>query len=135
MQRSTQRVVVFDDAVVHQGHPAWLAGVTRAVAEMRMRVVHCRRAVRGPAGVGNTGAALNMVGLHLLHQLGHPRCAAGALQTACSAIQAGGMHRHTARVVAPVLQALQTLHKNGDDVAAGYRGDDATHVLFLIFYF
>ena len=79
LQSSTQRVVVFDDAVVHQGHPAWLAGVTRAVAEMRMRVVHCRRAVRGPAGVGNTGAALNMVSLHLLHQLGHPRCAAGAL--------------------------------------------------------
>ena len=135
LQRGAQLVVVFNDAVVHQGHAAWLAGVTFAMAEMRVRVVHRRCAMRGPAGVGDPGATFHMIGLDLCHQLRHPRRAAGALQTACSAIQAGGMHRHTARVVAPVLQALQTLHKNGDDVAAGYRGDDATHVLFLIFCF
>ena len=135
LQRGAQLVVVFNDAVVHQGHAAWLAGVTFAMAEMRVRVVHRWCAMRGPAGVGDAGAAFHMVGLDLCHQLGDACCAAGALQTAQATVQTGGMHRHTARVVAPVLQALQTLHKNGDDVAAGYRGDDATHVLFLIFCF
>ena len=118
LQSSTQRVVVFDDAVVHQGHAARLAGVTFAVAEVRMRVVHRRCTVRGPAGVGDASAAFDVVYLHLVHQLGHPRCAAGALQTALAAVQAGGMHCHAARVIASVLQALQTLNQDGDDVAA-----------------
>ena len=41
--------------------------------------------------------------------------------------QAGAVHRHPARVIAPVLQALQTLHQHGNDVARRDGADDATH--------
>ena len=121
-ERGTQFVVVFDDAVVHQRHAARLAGgiCARAVAEMWVRVVHGRRAMGGPTGVGNTDQAFEMGGLHLLHQLGHARRAAGPLEPAC-------VNRHAAGVIPPVLQPLQALHQDGDDVAGRNGADDATH--------
>ena len=118
--------MVFNDAVVHQRHTAGLewrvafvhtrAG-TGAVAEMGVRVVHRRRAVRGPAGVGDAGAAFDVVGLHLVHQLRHTRSAARALQAPRAAVQAGRVHGHTARVITPVFEPLQALHEDGNDVA------------------
>jgi hypothetical protein len=37
------------------------------------------------------------------------------------------MNRHTAGVIAPVFQALQALHQDGNDVAGADAADDATH--------
>ena len=85
--------------------------------------MHRRCAVGGPAGVGNAGAAFQMGGGNLLHQLGDPR---GAART----LQAVGVDRNAARVVAPVLQPGQALHQNGHDVLIGYGADDATHKTF-----
>ena len=58
--------------------------------------------------------------------------AAGALQAALGravarCIKAGGVHCHTAGVIAAVFEPLQALHKDGNDVARGYRADDAAH--------
>ena len=112
--------MVFNDAVVHQGHAARAVGLrpAHACAEVRMRVVHHRRAVRSPAGVGNAGAAFKVVGAHLFQQLGHARRAAGALQSmGLGAIAAAAMHGNAAGIVAPVFQPLQALDQDGNDVA------------------
>ena len=133
LQGGAQFFVVFDDAVVHQRHTAWLAGgIARAMAEMRVGVVHGRCTVRGPAGVGDAGGAVQVLGGHLFQQFGHAGGAAGALQAALGRavarrIKAGGVHCHTARVIAAVFEPLQALHKDGNDVARGYRADDAAH--------
>ena len=87
---------------------------------MRMRVVHGRCAMRGPARVGDACAALNAFGVHLGLQLGYARDAARSLERAI-------MHGHAAGVVTSVFQPLQALDQNGDDVAAGHRGDDSAH--------
>ena len=60
-QGGAQFVVVFNDAVVHQGNAARDGGVVvgvgvGAVRKMWVGVVHCRHAVGGPAGMGNAGA-------------------------------------------------------------------------------
>ena len=122
LQGGAQLVVVFNDAVVHQCHPArpCIGAGTRAVAEMRMRVVHRRRAVRGPAGVRNAGAPCDAFALDLALQLGHPRDAAGPLQAA-------RMHRYAAGVVAAVFEPLQALYQDGNNVAVRNRRDDAAH--------
>ena len=122
LQRGAQFFVVFDDAVVDQRDAAGLAARVLAwtVAEVRMRVVNQRRAVRGPARVGNAGGAREMLLLDLLQQLGHPVGAARALQ-------AVGMDCHAAGVIAPVFQPLQTLHQDGNDIASRDGADDATH--------
>src|SRR6218665_957763 len=88
-----------------------------------------RRTMGGPAGVGSAGGAVDMLGLHLLQQLGHAGCAAGALQARATVrrMAAGGMHGHAAGGIAPVFQPLQALDENGNDVARGDRADDAAH--------
>ena len=126
--------MIFNDAVVHQGHTARLGftrASTRAVAEVRMRVVHRRRTVRGPARVRNANTAFDVVGLDLVHQLRHAGRAARALKSTMNSAlltaQTGGMHRHAAGVVATVFQPLQALHEDGNDVAGRNGADDATH--------
>ena len=132
LERSAQFVMVFDDAVVHQRHPPRrIGGSACAVAEMRVCVVHHRRAVRGPARVGNARAALHGPAADLLHQLGNTRRAARALQATALRAQATGMHRHAARVIAPVLQPLKPLHEDRDDIAGGNPADDAAHSFSL----
>jgi hypothetical protein len=71
--------------------------------------------------VGNTGAALRAVGLHLGQQLGHAGRAARTHQTAI------GVDGQATGVISAVLQPLQALNQNRNDVAAGNRTDDATH--------
>jgi len=88
--------------------------------------------VRGPAGVGDAGGAVQVLGGHLFQQFGHAGGAAGALQATLGRavarrIKAGGVHCHTAGVIAAVFEPLQALHKDGNDVARGYRADDAAH--------
>lgn len=81
LQHAAQFLVVLDDAVVHQRDAGRAVGFggrgVRAVAEMRVRVVHGRSPVRGPA-VGDAGRALQMLGIDLRLQLGHTRRAACA---------------------------------------------------------
>ena len=122
LQRGAQLVVVLDDPVVHQRDAAGPGGgaFAGAVAEMRMRVVHRRGAVRGPAGVGDAGAAREVVALHLGQQLRDARRAAGPLQAVV-------VHGDAARVIAAVFQPLQALDQDRDDVAGRDRGDDSTH--------
>ena len=100
----------------------------QAMAEVRVGVVHGGRAMGGPAGVGSAGGTVDVFGGHLLQQLSHAGGAAGALQ-ACRArcIEAGGMYRHAAGVIAPVFKPLQALDEDGNDVARGNRADDAAH--------
>jgi hypothetical protein len=74
LQFMTQRLVVLDDAVVHQGHTPGLAGGhigTRPMREMGMRVVNGRRPVRGPARVRNPQGAVDAFGLGVRPQFGH----------------------------------------------------------------
>ncbi len=133
-QLGAQRFMVFDDAVVHQGDAAGPLGAVvgvRAHAEVRVRVGHRRRAMRGPAGVGDAGQALQPFGFALRRQVGHARDAAGAPQRTGRRAQAGTVHRHAAGVVATVFQPLQALHQDGNDVARGDRADDAAHMSFL----
>ncbi|MPM81090.1 hypothetical protein SDC9_128142 [bioreactor metagenome] len=103
-------------------------GGVGAVAEVRVGVVHGRCAVGSPAGVGDAGRTLKMLGVHLLLQLGHARCAACAVQSAGGRVaHAGLVHGHAAGVITTVLEALQALDQDGNDVALGYRADDAAH--------
>ena len=113
LQLLAQVFKVFNDAVVHQGQTF--------VAEMRVGVVHRGRAMRGPAGVRNAGGALDGTLRDLLGQLGDARGAAGAAQHAVC------MDRNTARVVAAVLQTLQTLHQHRNNIAVRNPADNATH--------
>ena len=122
LQAGTQFIMVFDDAVVHQRHPAGAAGGVwpRPVAEVRVGVVHHRGAVGGPARVGDAGSTLQMALRHLRQQLGHALGAA-------SPLQAAGVHRHATGVITPVLQPLQALHQNRNDIAGRDRSNNATH--------
>ena len=90
------------------------------MAEMGVGVVDRGRAVGGPAGVGDGGAAGDLFGLDLLGQLGHARSAAGALQ-------ATRMNRHATGIVAAVFQPLQTLNQDGHYVTPRNPCHDATH--------
>jgi hypothetical protein len=77
--------------------------------------------------VCNAGAALDVVGRDLVHELGNARGAAGALQAARVAIQTGRVDGHAARVITPVFEPLQALNKDGNNVARRNGADDATH--------
>ena len=79
------------------------------------------------AVVGDAGAAFDVVGGDLVHEFGHTRGAAGALQATRATVQAGCVHSHAAGVITPVFEPLQALHKNGNDVAGRNGADDATH--------
>jgi hypothetical protein len=50
------------------------------------------------------------------------------LQAARATVQAGGVHSHAARVIAPIFKPLQALHKDGNNVAVRNSADDATHM-------
>jgi len=130
-QFGAQLVVVLDDAVVHEGDATGAGAAaadgdrclrdTRAAAEVRVRVVHRRRAMRGPARVRDAGAGLDRVARDLGFEFGDARGAAGAAQLAAL------VHRDAAGVVAAVLEALQTLDQDRDDVAGADRTDDSAH--------
>jgi hypothetical protein len=130
LQTLAQLLVVFNDAVVHHGDAAGLRGGARhaTVAEMGMGVVHRGRAVRGPTGVGNAGAAAQVLGAHLFQQLGHALGAARAHQASGGGrVQAGGVNGNTAGVVAAVFQPLQALDERGNDVMERNCANDSAH--------
>jgi hypothetical protein len=49
------------------------------------------------------------------------------LQATRAAAQAGRVHGHATRVIAPVFEPLQALNEDGNDVAGRNGADDATH--------
>ena len=123
LQLGAQFIVVLDDAVVHHRDTAGGFGAQRIRAGRKVwvRVVHHRRAVRRPAGVSDTGRASDLVGRHVGFELGHTGGAA------CPAQLAVLVHRDAARVVAAVLEALQSLDEDRHDIAGADGADDATH--------
>ena len=72
LQFGTQFVVVFNDAVVHQSHPARLAiqavQIAGARAEMGVRIVYRWGTMRCPTGVCNARSAFQMISFNLRHQ-------------------------------------------------------------------
>ena len=143
LQLGAQVVVVLDDAVVHQADPArrghargftrvapgrrcaLSAGAARAVREVRVRVVHERRAVRCPARVGDAGAGFQVLGGDVRGQLGHARRAARAAQPPLL------MHGDAARVVAAIFEPAQAFDEHRRDVAGTDRSDDSAHAWVL----
>ena len=86
LERCTQLVMVFNDAVVHQRNATGplVCIRARAVAEMGMRIADRWHAMRGPARVGNAQMAqqwlLCVISGNLLNQLRHTGRAASAAQ-------------------------------------------------------
>ena len=107
-----QRFVVFDDAVVHHRQPA---------RDVRVRVAFAGRAVRGPARVRNAAVALCPGGVHLRRQFGDAADGAQAQQPGVV------NQRQAGRVVAAVFELAQAFDEDGNDIAVGDRGNDATH--------
>ena len=135
LQLGAQLVVVLDDAVVHQRDAAGalLRLLAGAMAEVRVGVVHRRRAMRGPARVRDAGAGGQSVLIDLLLQLGHPSRAARALQAGlCRRLRAidrrAAVHRNAARVITPVFEPLQALHQHRHDIAPRDGTDDSAHI-------
>src|SRR5438477_9079507 len=112
LQALADRLVVLDDAVMHQ----------RQVArDMRMRIALGRRAMRRPARMRDAGLAGDVLRAGLHGELGD---AAGGAH----AFDAGAIYNGDAgRVVAPVFEAPQAVDQDRYDVAACRRADDAAH--------
>ena len=109
-----QRLVIFDDAVVHDGDPV--------ARDVRMRIARGRHAVGGPAGVGDADVTLNrrrgegvLQSLDLAH-----RAHAGELMLL-------RQHGEPGRVVAAVLEAPQALDEDRNRIAFRNNTDDSAH--------
>ena len=110
--------VIFDDAVVDDRDPSVLA-------DMGMGVYIVRLAVGGPARVADAGAARHGGALRQpAAQLGHIALAFFDLQAAL-AIHDGD----AGRVVAPVLEAFQTVKQNGSGVLRSDKSHDTAHII------
>ena len=117
LQLTAQRLVVLDDAVVHDG---------QAVArDMRMSIAFGRRAVRCPARVGDAERRLEGIGVECGLEFGD--LALAALAAHGAVVQ----NRESCRIIATVFQPPQALHEDGDDVAIRDGADDAAHVVIM----
>ena len=101
LQLGAQRLVVLDDAVMHQREIA-------ALREMRVGVDGVGLAVGGPTGVGDTDAAGSVLGGTLLLQRSH--LAGGLVHIQ---IAFGVDHTDAGRVIAAIFQSMKTLYQNG----------------------
>ena len=120
LQPVAQRLVVLDDAVVHDGD--------LAAGHVRVRVHRRRRAVRSPAGVRDPGEAREPRRLGLRREVRDTRGAdepleLGRLRSADD--------RETGRIVAAILEPADAVDQHGNDVARGHRADDAAHGVSL----
>ena len=111
-------LVVFNDAVVHQGQ----RGI---VAQMGMGVALRRHAVRGPAGVPHSAGGR---GNRLLGQvfLQGRQFALGS-HHAQSALAHKG---HAGRIITPVFQTAQALHHHGHGGPVARISDNAAHISY-----
>ena len=107
-----QLLEVLDDAVVHDGH---------ALVHVRVGVALDRLAVGGPAGVTETGAALQ--GLVGEPQLQVPELALGAAAIEVAVLDGG----NAGRVIASVLETPQRVHEIARDRFLPENADDPAH--------
>src|SRR5271155_728548 len=115
LETRTQRFVILDDPVVHDGNAA--------AGDVRVGVLHGRYAVSRPASVRNTYVTCDRGGVERLLENVH--LADGALAGNLSVLE----HGDAGRIVAPVLEASQTLHEDGNRVAFRNHTYDSTHIL------
>ena len=87
---------------------------------VRLSAVGGRQVRAELEGVGDAGAAFQLVSVDLFLQLCYARCAAGTFEPI-------RIHGYAARVIAPIFQPLKALHQNRNDIAAGNRCNNATH--------
>ena len=111
LEPCAQRLVVFDDAVVDH---------RQACTDMGMGVGLGRRAVRGPAGVGDAEMAVDLLRCAVFRQRRHPAHAAHPFQAAVDGDQPG-------RIVAAIFQSTQALEQDGNNVALRYRANNSAH--------
>ena len=114
LQRGPQHVGVLDDAVVHQRDRA-------AAVDVGMGVALGGGAVGGPARVRDTGRAVEGMALELVRQRGHAR---GELRDYDPAAIG---QSHPCRVVAAILEPLQSFQQPGRRVAAAGVPHDPAH--------
>ncbi len=111
-QRLAQLAEVLDDAVVDQ---------REALGGMRMGIGRSRRAVSGPAGVGDAGGAGSGIARQLDHQVRQ-------LARRAAAHQLAGVDRaDPGRVVAAILHAAQAIDEALRHGLLADDADDATH--------
>ena len=107
------RLVVLDDAVVHQRQ--------LAMADVRMRIAFGHAAVGGPAGVADAEGGVEALGDRRGFHLGD---AAGAAHAAHGfAID----HRDAGGIVAAVFQPLEPIDQQRDHITIGDGTDDSAH--------
>ena len=117
-QLIAQRLEILDNAIVDQRHFA---------GRMRVGVARRRRAVGGPAGVGDTDIARRIVGFQHLHQIGQLPLGAAADQLAI-------LHGADARaVIAAIFHPLQPVDQPVGDCFFAYNTNNAAHG-FLSFW-
>ena len=109
-----QRLVVLDDAVVHDGD-----AVARYV---RMSVAGGRQAVGRPPGVRDADMPRDRLGVQAVLQHLHLAESATARQ-----LMVGAEHRDPRGVVTAIFEAPQTLHKNGYGISLRHHTDDSAH--------
>ncbi|GAA3311999.1 hypothetical protein GCM10020219_020890 [Nonomuraea dietziae] len=111
-----QLVGVLDDAVVHDGDA--LVG-----RQVRVGVLVARHAVGGPAGVPDAERPLELGG-YGLGQVSHAAFDLAQLEASVG-------HHHPSRVVASVLQTLESLQQDRGRVLGADIGDDSAHASLL----
>ena len=121
LEALAQRLVILDDAVVHDGD--------LAVGDMRMRVGRRRRAMRRPPRVRDPGVRRERPCIGLRREIGDAQGADEPLEVGRGGIVADD--REAGRVVAAVLEPSNAVDQDGDDVPCGRRTDNAAHGVSL----
>ncbi len=112
-----QRLVVLDDAVVHERQ-------LPALVEVRVRIRVGDAAVRGPPGVADADDALRRL---LVDELGEIVDPAGAFPQLDGAVMEGGQ---ACGIVAAVFHAAQPVQEDGDSLDLADVADNSTHTNF-----
>jgi len=122
-QLFAQFVVVFNNAVMHQGNAGF---ATTLAGKMRVGVVGGGCTVRCPARMRNSGKPGQRGVLHLAFQFRHTMRAAGALQVAV------GMNGHAAGIVSAILQTFQAFQQYGYYITLRHSANNSAHRLFSL---
>ena len=119
LQLGAQRLVVLDDAVVHQRE-------ILALAQVRVGVHRVGLAVGGPTRMGDTDAAGSVLGGTLLLQRSHLAGSLVHIQVAF-----GVDHTDAGRVIAAIFQSMKTLYQNGIGLCFSDISYNSTHSLYI----
>ena len=115
VESGAQRLVIFDDAVVHDGD-----AVARHV---RMGIARGRNAVGGPAGVRDA----DVPGDRLPPRARPARALTLPTVRTRASCPCGVSTRKSGRIVAAILQPAQSFHEDGDGIALRDHADDSAH--------